>query len=194
MIVPGNFRLYFIPFHTSYLYLRNCLLHLCLIEGGKCIFQIVHDALKAVTLHYLPLMAAQQTEGHFKDHPGPLDKNKIWNKKKHRHSKKKKNTNDLNTFPFSLENSIVLIIICVWANTAVVQKIYQRCGTRSWAGTVRRREWGTRALRKGSGRSRAPQSDCTTRGGSRVTVWRAGTSESGMTETVCTGINTHTHI
>lgn len=46
-------------------------------------------------------------------------------------------------------------------------------------------------LRKGSGRSRAPRSDCTTHGGSRVTVWRAGTSESGMKQTMCTVIKTH---
>lgn len=61
--------------HT--LYLCHGLLHLCLSESRKCSFQIVHNALKAITLHYLPFMAAQQTEGHLKDHPGPLDKYKI---------------------------------------------------------------------------------------------------------------------
>lgn len=56
------------------IYLCDGLLHLCLTEGRKCRLQILHNALKAVTLHYLPLMTAQQTEGHFKDHLGPLDK------------------------------------------------------------------------------------------------------------------------
>ncbi len=46
-------------------------------------------------------------------------------------------------------------------------------------------------LRRGSGRSRAPRGDCTTRGGNHVTVWRAGTSESGRIQTVCTFINRH---
>ena len=46
-------------------------------------------------------------------------------------------------------------------------------------------------LRRGWGRSRALQSDCTTRDGSRATVWRAGTSEPGITQTVRTGINRH---
>lgn len=92
--------------------------------------------------------------------------------------------------PSSFTNSTVLVSLCVCPYTvAIILKIYQRCGTQSWGGTVRRREWGTTALRRGSGRSRAPRSDCTTRGGSRVTVWRAGTSESGITQTVCTGIN-----
>ena len=75
--LSGNLRSYFTVFQLLILYLRHGLLHLRMSEGGECCFQIVHDALKAVTLHYLPLMAAQQTEGHFKDHPGPLDKHKI---------------------------------------------------------------------------------------------------------------------
>lgn len=61
----------------QFVYLSNGLLHLCVAEGGECRFQIVHNALKAVTLNYLPLMAAQQTEGHFKNHLRPLDKHKI---------------------------------------------------------------------------------------------------------------------
>lgn len=58
-------------------YLRDGLLHLRLSEGRKCRLQVVHNALEAVALHYLPLMAAQQTQGHFKDHAGPLDEYKI---------------------------------------------------------------------------------------------------------------------
>lgn len=73
----------------SSLYLCNGLLHLCLTEGGKCGFKIVHNALKGVTLHYLSLMIAQQTEGHFEDYFSPLDKYKVWKKrKKNVHSNK----------------------------------------------------------------------------------------------------------
>lgn len=72
---PGTFIYNHVTFKPlPFLYLGNGLLHLRLSEGGECSFQIVHDALEAVTLHYLPLVAAQQTEGHFKDHLSPLDK------------------------------------------------------------------------------------------------------------------------
>lgn len=58
-------------------YLHNGLLHLRLTERRKRGFQIVHDALEAVALHYLRLMAAQQAEGHLKDHRRPLNEYKI---------------------------------------------------------------------------------------------------------------------
>lgn len=62
---------------TSCRYLHNGLLHLRLTERRERGFQIVHDALKAVALHYLRLMAAQQAEGHFKDHRRPLGEYKV---------------------------------------------------------------------------------------------------------------------
>lgn len=66
-------------------------------------------------------MAAQQTEGHFKDHPGPLDKYKIWNKN---NTGTENKTKHLNTFPSSLENSVVPIIICVCEQTQPLFKKY----------------------------------------------------------------------
>lgn len=52
-------------------------------------------------------MAAQETEGHFKDHPSPLDKYKIWNS-----NNIKKQYFKHVSVP-SLDNGIAVIIICV---------------------------------------------------------------------------------
>lgn len=64
--------------HSDFtLYLTDCLFHLGLGEGRYGGLKVVYNALKTVTLQYLSLVAAQQTQGHLKNHLGALDKKQV---------------------------------------------------------------------------------------------------------------------
>lgn len=56
------------------LYLGDCLFHLVLCEVGYGGLKVVYNGLKAVTLQYFSFMAAQQAQGHLKNHLCALDK------------------------------------------------------------------------------------------------------------------------
>lgn len=60
------------------MYLGDYLFHLAVSEGGDGGFKVVYNAFKAVTLQYLSLVAAQQTQGHLKNHLCALDKQEVW--------------------------------------------------------------------------------------------------------------------
>ena len=62
---------------TRHPYLSDGLLHLRLRHAGNGGFQVVHDALEAVALHYLPLMAAEEAERHLEHHLGALDEEEV---------------------------------------------------------------------------------------------------------------------
>jgi len=59
------------------MYLVDRLFHLAVSEVGDGGFKVVHNTFKAVTLQYLPLVVAQQTQGHLKDHLCALDKQEV---------------------------------------------------------------------------------------------------------------------
>ncbi len=59
------------------MYLSDRLFYLAVSEGGDGGFKVVHNTFKAVTLQYLSLVAAQQTQGHLKNHLRALDKQEV---------------------------------------------------------------------------------------------------------------------
>lgn len=59
------------------MYLSDRLFHLAVSEGGDGGFKVVHNTFKAVTLQYLSLVTAQQTQGHLKNHIRALDKQEV---------------------------------------------------------------------------------------------------------------------
>lgn len=62
------------------MYLADRLFHLALSKGGDGGFKVVHDTFKTVTLQYLSFVAAQQTQGHLKNHLSALDKQEVYHR------------------------------------------------------------------------------------------------------------------